>query len=80
MDCLPPFRDSLNSLGHRLLTKNKPKRVTKEDTYKEYIQVTWIAPPCKLSSKMAFYVEHFFELMDNLIIRPPYRDRRWMHL
>jgi hypothetical protein len=32
-----------------------------------------------LGSKMSFYLEHFLELQDGIIIHPPYTYRHWMH-
>lgn len=53
-------------------------RVMKEVIYKEFIWDTWIFPPKELGPKMAFYIEHFLQLRDGLIIRPKYTHKHWI--
>jgi hypothetical protein len=40
-----------------------------EDIYRQYVHVTWVGPPHELKPKMIFYVEHFMEMRDGLIVR-----------
>ena len=42
-----------------------------EDIYRLYIQVTWNSPSMSLGSNMSFYLEHFLELQDGIIVCPP---------
>ena len=76
---LPPFQYSLDAPGHLLPIRQELNKIIKEDIYKQFIQTTWISPPRGLCTKMAFYVEHFLEIRDMLIVRPKYRLRNWMH-
>jgi hypothetical protein len=36
-------------------------------------------PLGRFETKMAFYVEHFLEIRDGLIVWPPYMLQHWMH-
>jgi hypothetical protein len=76
---LPPFSFSLDVPRHLLPTRQVLNHAIKEDIYKLYIQVTWTSPPTSLGSKMSFYIEHFLELRDGIIILPPYTRKHWMH-
>jgi hypothetical protein len=76
---LPPFRYSLDASAHLLPTRQIVNRDIREDIYRLYIQVTWTSPPTSLGSKMSFYLEHFLELRDGIIVRPPYTYKHWMH-
>jgi len=78
MDRLPTFRYSLDAPGHLLPTKQELNKIIRDNIYRQYIQVTWIAPPGGLSPKLAFYAEHFMALRDDLIVRPSYTHRHWM--
>ena len=75
IDNLPPFRYSLDALDHLLPTRQKLNKIIKEDIYKQFFQITWVNPPGGLHPKMAFYVEHFLEIRDELIVRPQYTFR-----
>jgi hypothetical protein len=44
-----------------------------------YTQVTWTSPLTSMGSKMSFYLEHFLELQDGIVVPPPYTRRHWMH-
>jgi hypothetical protein len=79
MDRLPPFRYSLDAPGHLLPTRQELNRIIRDDIYRQFIQITWVNPQGGLRPKMAFYVEHFLELRDGLIVRPQYTLRHWVH-
>jgi hypothetical protein len=76
---LPPFKYSLDASVHLLPPRQIVNRDIREDIYRLYIQVTWTSPPTSLGSKMSFYLEHFLELRDGIIVHPPYTYRHWMH-
>jgi hypothetical protein len=76
---LPPFSFSLDAPHHLLSTRQVLNQAIREDIYRLYIQVTWTSPPTSLGSKMSFYLEHFLELQDGIIVRPPYTCKHWMH-
>jgi hypothetical protein len=76
---LPPFSFSLDAPRHLLSTRQVLNQAIREDIYRLYIQVTWTSPPTSLGSKMSFYLEHFLELWDGIVVRPPYTRRHWMH-
>jgi hypothetical protein len=79
MDCLPPFRYSLDALGHLLPTRQKLKRIIRDGIYKQFIQITWVTVHGGLRSKMAFCAAYFLELRDRFIVRPQYTLRHWIH-
>jgi hypothetical protein len=43
------------------------------------VHVSWENPPGGLHPKIAFYLEHFIEVRDGLIIQPPYTSHHWAH-
>jgi hypothetical protein len=53
--------------------------ISKDDIYRHLTKVTWVAPPTGLKFKMAIYVEHFMELRDDLIVKPPYTLWHWIY-
>lgn len=79
LDRLPPFRYSLVAHGNLLPTRQELNKIIKEDTYRKFIQVTWVNPPRGLCPKMAFYAQHLLDLRDGLIVRPKYTFHHWMH-
>ena len=70
LDRLPPFRYSLIAPDHLLPTRQELNKIIREDIYKQFVQITWVNPLGGLRPKMAFYVEHFLEIRDELIVRP----------
>jgi hypothetical protein len=76
---LPLFSFSLYPPCHLLLTRQVLNQAIREDIYRLYIQVTWTSPSTSLGLKMFFYLEHFLELRNGIIISPPYTCRHWMH-
>jgi hypothetical protein len=52
---LPPFKYSLDALGHFLSSKQDLNQEIKEDIYKQYIQDSRSAPSEGFGLKMAFY-------------------------
>jgi hypothetical protein len=79
IDCLPPFRYSLDTLGHLLMTRQMLNKIIRDDIYRQFIQLTWVNPLGGLCPKMAFYTKHFLELSDGFIVRPHYTLRHWVH-
>jgi hypothetical protein len=79
LDRLPPFRYSLDAPGHLLPTRQELNKIIRDDIYRQFVQITWVNPQGGLRPKMAFYAEHFLELRDELIVRPQYTLRHWMH-
>ena len=79
IDHLPPSQYSLDAPDHLLPTRQELNKIIREDVYKQFVQVTWVNPPGGLRPKMAFYVEHFLEIIDGLIFQPQYTFRHWMH-
>lgn len=41
IDRLPPYRYSLNALGHLLSTRQEFNKVIQNDIYKQFVQVIW---------------------------------------
>lgn len=79
IDQLPPSRYSLDASGYLLPTRQELNKIIRDDIYKQFIQITWDNPHDKLFPKMAFYVEHFLEMRDELINRPQYTLHHWLH-
>lgn len=53
-------------------------KLTREDIYRLFIQVTCTSPSTSLGSKMS-YLEHFLEFQDGIIVCPPCTHKHWMH-
>jgi hypothetical protein len=78
-ECLPLFSFPLDAPRHLLTIRQLLNRAIREDIYRLYIQVTWTSPSRSLGLKMSFYLEHFLELQDGIIVFPPYMRRHWLH-
>jgi len=72
LNYLPPFKYSLNAPSHLLPTKQELNKIIGDDTYTQFIQITWVGTEGGLCPKMAFYAKHFLELRDELIVQPHY--------
>ena len=68
IDCLPPFRYSLNTPDHLLPTQQELNMIIRDDIYRKFIQITWVNPPGGLHPKMAFYAKNFLEDRDEFIV------------
>jgi hypothetical protein len=68
MDQLPPFKYSLDAVGHLLPTRHELNRIIRDDFYWRFVQVTWINPQGGLHLKMDFYTDHFMLLREILIV------------
>ena len=78
IDRLAP-KYSLDVPSQLLLMRQKLNRSIREDIYRKFIQFTWTNPPSGLRLKMAFYIEHFLEVGDGLLIQPSYTSHHWAH-
>lgn len=65
--CLPPFRYSLNALGHLWLNKQEMNRIIRDDIFMQYVQVTWLE------------LLVGFEAQDGVLCRPLYGAQRCPH-
>lgn len=62
----------MDAPGDLLPTKQELNKIIRDGIYKQFVQTTWTNPRRGLHSKMAFYVKHFMEARDELIIQPSY--------
>lgn len=79
MDHLPPFQFSLDTPTHLLPPQGELNEHIRLDIYRQYVITTWRNPPCGLHLRMAFYVEHFLDIQDGIILHPQYLTRCWTH-
>lgn len=67
LDHLPPFQYSLDSPNHLLPIIQELKKIFREYIYRKFFKVTSVNPLWGTLQKMAFNIDHFFELIDRLI-------------
>ena len=78
MEQLPPYKYSLDVPSQLLTTRHELNKIIKDGIYRPFIHIAWVNPKCKLHPKMVYYLEHFMEMRDKLIIRPQYNSWQWL--